>query len=89
MLLNFSVVFMIKALEKLLKMDIKIKIESLLIIRLVNQIRWRTISKCMRLPAMWHLTCVDSDEPLQPPFKLRHSKWCSVSSLTVIEYSGD
>ena len=28
------------------------------------------------------LTCVDSDEPLQPPFKLRNSKWCSVSSLT-------
>ena len=33
------------------------------------------------------LTSVDSDEPLQPPFKLRNSKWCSVSSLTVIEYS--
>ena len=29
------------------------------------------------------LTCVDSDEPLQPPSKLRHSKWCSVSSLTI------
>ena len=35
------------------------------------------------------LTCVDSDEPLQPHFKLRHSKWCSVSSLTIIEYSSD
>ena len=35
------------------------------------------------------LTCVDSDEPLQPPFKLRNSKWCSVSSLTLIEYSMD
>ena len=35
------------------------------------------------------LTSVDSDEPLQPPFKLRNSKWCSVSSLTVIEYSSD
>ena len=33
------------------------------------------------------LTSVDSDEPLQPPFKLRNSKWCSVSSLTIIEYS--
>ena len=32
---------------------------------------------------------VDSDEPLQPPFKLRNSKWCSVSSLTLIEYSSD
>ena len=26
------------------------------------------------------LTCVDSDEPLQPPFKLKNSKWCLVSS---------
>ena len=29
------------------------------------------------------LTCVDSDEPVQPPFKLRNSKCCSVSSLTL------
>ena len=35
------------------------------------------------------LTCVDSDESLQPPFKLRNSKWCSVSSLTIIEYASD
>ena len=35
------------------------------------------------------LTSVDSDEPLQPPFKLRNSKWCSVSSLTIIEYLSD
>ena len=35
------------------------------------------------------LTGVDSDEPLQPPFMLRNSKWCSVSSLTIIEYSSD
>ena len=33
------------------------------------------------------LTCVDSDEPLQPHFKLRNSKWSSVSSLTIIKYS--
>ena len=33
------------------------------------------------------LTSVDSDEPVQPPFKLRNSKWCSVSSITIIEYS--
>ena len=39
------------------------------------------------LPTMWHLTCVDSDEPLQPTVKLSNSKWCSVSSLTIIEYS--
>ena len=35
------------------------------------------------------LTCVDSDELLQHPFKLRNSEWCSVSSLTIIEYSND
>ena len=35
------------------------------------------------------LTSVDSDEPLQPPFRLRNLKWCSVSSLTLIEYSSD
>ena len=34
-------------------------------------------------------TCVDSDKPLQPPFKLRNSKWCSVSSLLIIEYSSN
>ena len=27
--------------------------------------------------------------PLQPLFELRNSKWCSVSSLTIIEYSSD
>ena len=27
--------------------------------------------------------------PLQPPFELRNSKWCSVSSLTLIEYLSD
>ena len=35
------------------------------------------------------LTSVDPDKPVQPPFKLRKSKWCSVSSLTFIEYSSD
>ena len=35
------------------------------------------------------LTSEDSDQPLQPPFKLRNSKWCSVSSLTITEYSSD
>ena len=35
------------------------------------------------------LTSVDFDEPLHPPFKLRNSKWCSVSSLPIIEYSSD
>ena len=35
------------------------------------------------------LTSVDSDEPVQPPVKLRNSKCCTVSSLTLIEYSSD
>ena len=35
------------------------------------------------------LISVDSDEPLQPFFKLKNSKWCSFSSLTILEYSSD
>ena len=42
-----------------------------------------------RLEIFNNLTSVDLDEPPQPPFKLRSSKWCSVSSLTIIEYSRD
>ena len=47
----------------------------------------------------WAATCdfqqcginasVDSDEPMQPSFELRNTKWCSFSSLTLIEYSSD
>ena len=40
----------------------------------------------MRFQTMRLLTSVDSDEPVQPPFKFKNSKHCSVSSLTVIEY---
>ena len=36
-----------------------------------------------------NLTYVDLGEPLQPPFKLRNSKWCSGSRLTIKEYSSD
>ena len=32
------------------------------------------------------LTSVDSDESVQTSTKLRNSKWCPVSSLTLIEY---
>ena len=35
------------------------------------------------------LTSEDSDEHEQPPVKLRDPKWCSVSSLTLTEYSSD
>ena len=51
------------------------------------------------IKAIWAVTCglqqcgiltsVDSDEPVQPPFKLRNYKLCSVSSLTLIEYSSE
>ena len=36
---------------------------------------------------MAFLASVDSDEPVQPPFKLRNRKWCSVGSLTFIVHS--
>ena len=50
-----------------------------------------------KLHEPWHvlseqfdiLSREDLDEPVQPPVKLRNSKWCSVSSLTIIEYLSD
>ena len=37
---------------------------------------------------MWHFdTSVDSDELVQPPFKLRNCKCCLVSRLALLEYS--
>ena len=35
------------------------------------------------------LTSVGTDEPVLPSLKLRNSKWCSVGSLIIIEYSSD
>ena len=35
------------------------------------------------------LTSVGSDEPAQPPVKLKNAKCCSISSLSVIEYASD
>ena len=32
------------------------------------------LSRGMWFPTMWYLTCVDSDEPMQTPCKLRNSK---------------
>ena len=32
------------------------------------------VSPDMRFPAMWHMTSVNSYEPVQPPLKLIHSK---------------
>ena len=43
------------------------------------------MSRDMRFPTIWHfLTWIDSDEPLQPPCKLRNSKWCLFSSFVFI-----
>ena len=56
---------------------------------LVTAREYNIMSCGMRFPTMWHLTCVDSDEPLQPPVRLRNSKWYSVSRLTIIESSSD
>ena len=47
------------------------------------------MSHDMWFPTMWHFDKVDSDEHVQPPLKQKNSKWCLVSSLTVIEYSSD
>ena len=47
------------------------------------------LSRGMRFLQFDILTSVDSDELLLPPFELRNSKWCSVSSLTIKEYSSD
>ena len=47
------------------------------------------LSRGMRFQQCGILTCVDSDKPVQPPFKLRNTKCCSVSSLTIIGHSSD
>ena len=39
------------------------------------------------LMGKFDMTSVNSDKPMQPPFKPRNSKWCSVSSSTILEYS--
>ena len=39
----------------------------------------------MRFQTTWHFDKGDSTEPVQPPFKLRNYKWCSVSSLTIVK----
>ena len=43
----------------------------------------------MWFQTMWHIDMCESDENVQPPFKLRNSKWCSVSNTIFIEYSSD
>ena len=52
-------------------------------ISLINELRHKISKQCDIL------TSVNSDEPMQPPFMRRNSKWRSVSSLTFIVYSSD
>ena len=49
--------------------------------------RTTEILKCVETRGV--LTSVDSDEHVQPIFNPRNSKWCSVSSLTLVKYSSD
>ena len=55
-------------------------------IKHIQQLKWAVTCDFQQCGI---LTCVDSDEPVQPPFRRRNSKWCSVSSLTVIENTRD
>ena len=50
---------------------------------------WHTLSRDMWFPTMWHFDKCKLRRPVQPPFKLRNSKWCPVSSLALIEHSND
>ena len=50
----------------------------------INDIKWAATCDFQQYGI---LTSVDSDEHLQPPLQIRNSKRCSVSSLTLIEYS--
>ena len=55
-----------------------------------TQLIWRHlhVSRGMRFPTLCGiLTWIRSDWPVQPPFNLRNSKWCSVSSLIFSKYS--
>ena len=47
---------------------------------------WTYASARSQYIITWAATCdLDSDEPVQPPFKLTNSKRCSVNSLILIE----
>ena len=43
----------------------------------------------MWYPTMWHLDKCRFRQPVQPPYYLRNTKRCLVSSLTVIAYLSD
>ena len=83
-----SVILLVSILECLI-LDGPFQTESLELKELSHQYLLCVITVTCDYQQCGILTSVDSDEPLQPPFKLRNSKWCSVSSLTIIEYSSD
>ena len=65
------------------------KVQQSLVCYVWHEKRLNDLSLDMWFPTMWHFWSVDSDQTMQPSVKLRNSKWCSVSSLTLIEYSSD
>ena len=67
-------------------MRLEVKILSLVFIYLIFFGNWATTCDFQQSGI---LTSVDSDKSMQLPFKLRNSKWCSVSCLTLIEYPSD
>ena len=74
----------------------ELSVRSLILIYIIPESERSIIKIATHNGAMTHdfqqcgiLTSVDSDKPVQPPFILRNFKCCSVSSLTVKEYSRD
>ena len=45
----------------------------LMLLKLSVLHRYLDVFHDMRFPTMWYLTSVDSDEPVQPPFKAAYS----------------
>ena len=54
--------------------------------QLKKQVEEVLMSHGMRFPTIWHFDMCRLRRASAAPVKLRNSKWCSVSSLTVIEY---
>ena len=85
----FDEINVLKAINFELKLSLIYKFRRKLIyhIHLVRcTLHWKWAVTC-DFQQYGSLTSVDSDKPVQPPFQLRSSKLCLVSSLTVIEYS--
>ena len=72
-------------LKDFLEFILKIAVDDKIHKKLHSIQRVNEMSRDMWFPTIGILTSVDSDEPVKPPFKLRNSKLCSVSSLTLIE----